>query len=378
MIIYSDLVAQVKTVPDKFRSFGFKLHAGGHLYTGEQLSEMLENGYAAIELRYGWQSKGSQDWQKEHGYPTYGIGWYTGYIGDPEIFGNPNALFGFISFPLNQGRRNNFLLEPALGLTYNLKPYDPDNNSINDAIGAKLAVYFCLHAGGRYQVNREIDLLYGLDLTHFSNGRINTPNMGLNMIGLSVGAAYNFNTSQKVVDKSRHPSTILEVRPVTPQWPGPRRLSENNITLYQAFGTVQNIRDAGTDHRYLTSSTVLEYQHKFNTKHGLTVGFDAFVDPSARDTVEYTANKTEMENFFPGAHAGYDFMFWRLSIRLQVGVHLSSIGRELKGTTFVRPALRFDISKRFNAQIGLKTFNGAQSDWVEWGFGYKIFVRQHH
>ncbi|MBZ5855628.1 acyloxyacyl hydrolase [Flavihumibacter profundi] len=360
-----------------FRFFSIKLHAGKNFYTGASLTNELKHGYGAIELRTGWQSKGKKHWENQYNYPAYGIGWYTGYVGDVDIFGQPNALFGFITFPITRGKLNSFHIEPALGFTFNLKPYNRDHNSINDAIGSKFAIYFSLHGGGQYRLNREVDLLYGIDFTHFSNGRTVTPNLGLNMAGFSLGALYNFNGTQHKVDNSEHPKTILEARPTFGKTAGPDKIRENNVSLYQAIGTVQNKDDAGTTHSYLTSSTVLEYQHKFNTMHGISFGFDAFIDPSARDTAEYPLNKEKMETFFPSVHVGYDFMFWRLTVRLQIGYNLTTIGRELKGNTFMRPALRYEFTKRFYGQVGLKTMNGATADWIEFGAGYKLFYRRH-
>jgi hypothetical protein len=368
---------QTEKRPNNYRFYSLKLHSGRHFYTGTELKDKLKNGYASIEIRTGWQATGMDDWQKEHQYPSYGIGWYSGYVGDIDIFGSPHALFGFATFPVLRKKRTTIQVEPALGLTYNLKPYNIEHNAINDAIGSKFAVYFALHAGGKYQLNREMDLLYGLDVTHFSNGRTVTPNLGLNMMGFSAGFRYNYNSKQKKVDNSTHPMTLLEARPLLPKGESPRRIRSNSIAIYQAVGTVQNKDNAGTNHRYMTSSTVLEYQHAFNTKHGFSAGFDAFLDYSARDTAEFVENKEAMAVFFPAVHVGYDFQFWRLAIRLQIGANLSSVGREIKGNTFVRPAVRYLINKRLFAQLGLKTFNGATADWVEAGLGYRFYHREY-
>lgn len=365
--------AQQSSNVGTYKFASLKLHSGKHFYTGETLGDKLKHGYSSIEVRTGWQSQGKHDWERELGFPSYGIGWYSGYVGDVDIFGNPNALFGFITFPFWERPRHNLQVEPALGVTYNLKPYNPKHNVMNDAIGAKFAVYFSMHVGGRYKLNREMDVLYGVDLTHFSNGRSVTPNMGLNMMGFSAGMRYNFNAEQRKVDNSLYPATILPARPYLPKRSRPRAIKEDNISLYLALGTAQNKDDAGTNSRYLTTSLVGEYQHKFNTKHGISIGFDAFNDPSATDTMEHKQNIAAQETFFPAAHVGYDFMFWRLAVKFQVGYNLTSLGRELKGNTFIRPAVRYEINKRLFTQIGLKTFNGATADWIEAGVGYKIF-----
>ncbi|MDF2191483.1 hypothetical protein P2H89_23770 [Paraflavitalea sp. CAU 1676] len=81
----------------------------------------------------------------------------------------------------------------------------------------------------------------------------------------------------------------------------------------------------------------------------------------------------KQERFFPAMHAGYEFMFWQLAIRLQIGAHLSSMGRALKGNTFIRPSVRYNINNRLFAQLGLKTMQGGTADWVEWGLGYQVF-----
>jgi hypothetical protein len=107
----------------KYRFIDIKLHSGMHLYSGQSLTTELQNGYGSLELRYAWQTKGNQEWQRAYAYPAFGIGWYTGYVGDVNTFGNPNALYGFATFFLGHHKRHNFMIEPALGLTYNLIPF---------------------------------------------------------------------------------------------------------------------------------------------------------------------------------------------------------------------------------------------------------------
>lgn len=363
----------------RFRFVDVKGHTGSHLYSGQSLDDYLENGYAGLEIRYGWQTKGVRDWEKAYAYPAFGLGWYSGYVGDPSIFGNPNAMYGFMSFPLSKHKKFTFNIEPALGLTYNLIPYDPNNKGavVNDAIGSKVCVYFNFNIGGNIQLNREIDFIYGLDLTHFSNGRMFTPNYGLNMLGINVGTRYHFNRDQKKVDPSYNPSTVLAARPTYGEYHAPRKLKSHAIQLYQAFGSVQNDRDAGTDTRYNTASTVLEYQHKFDEMHAFMGGVDLFYDASLGDPIAHPSHNQYPTLWLPGIHAGYGFNWWRLAINMQLGTYLNTAGRTLKGNYFMRPNLKYDINKTFYAQLGLKTLDGGASDWVEWGVGVRLFQQNY-
>lgn len=365
--------AQKDTVKMPYRILQVKLHGGNHLYTGNTLSKLLENGYGALEVRYGWQMSKSDDWAAAHNYPTWGVGWYTGYIGQPEVLGNPNAVFSWINFPLSSAlKRNQFELGLGLGLAYNLVPFDPETNAINDAIGARFAVYFNLNIGGAYSLNRELDFVYGLDLTHFSNGRTVQPNYGLNMVGVNVGIRYHFNRNNKFNKDRIYPDEIFEVRPNPSKTRKAIKTNEHSFSIYQAVGTVQNRKDAGKSLRYVTSTSMIEYNYSLNEKSGFTFGFDYFIDPSVTDVQAEPDYAKHQTTEFPGIHVGYDYKFWRMTIRLQVGTMITEAGQDIKSGGFLRPAFKFDISKNFYTQFGLKTYRGATADWLEFGLGYTI------
>jgi len=364
---------QADSVKMPYRVVDIKLHGGNHLYTGRQLEDLLENGYGALEVRYGWQMSESDEWASMHKYPTWGVGWYIGYIGDPDVFGNPNAVYGWINLPLSRpDRRNQFEFGLGLGVTYNLIPFDPEDNPTNDAIGARLAAYFNANIGGVYSLNREMDFLYSFDLTHFSNGRTVQPNYGLNMIGFNVGLRYHFNRNNKFSSDRINPSEVLAVRPDRTKTRKPNKTGDHSISFYQAVGTVQNRLDAGTSRRYVTSTSMLEYNYSISERSGLTFGFDYFIDPSVSDVNEEPAYAEHGTTQFPGVHIGYDYKFWKFTVRLQAGTMITEAGQDIKDGAFLRPAFKYDISEVFYGQFGLKTYRGATADWFEFGVGIRL------
>lgn len=350
----------------RFKYFELKAHTGLHIYTGENLVDVLEQGYGSLEMRMGWYPKNADDWSKYYGNPSYGVGFYSGLIGDPKVLGKPNALFGFVNFPLSQpGKRNSLELSPSLGLTYNLRPFNEIENPNNDAIGSRVAVYFNVHFGAVYQMNREMDLTYGVDLSHFSNGRSNVPNHGLNMFGVNVGLRYNYSKEHRwdattIYQPDSQPARF-KPNPKTPNLP----LKTSNIAIYTAFGVVQNKEDRGTYNHYPTFSLVGEYQYKVSNMHGFTAGLDYFRDESL------SPNYESSQRNLVGVHAGYDFMFWKMAIRLQAGTYITD--DRGKGAFFLRPAFQYQISKKVYAQVGLKTLDGASADWIEFGVGFRPF-----
>ncbi len=364
--------AQQEIDSNRYRYVEIRGHTGFHAYTGsDDLKPFLDSGYGAVDVRIGWQPSNASSWASKYGYPSFGLGFFTGAVGSPQIFGKPNAIFGFSKFHLSKDyRRNIFNIEPAVGLTFNLEPYDPVTNPLNNAIGARMAVFFNLRFGFTYKLTREIDITYGLEAIHMSNGRIVTPNWGLNMIGIHLGMSYNFNPDQRNTENYNiyDNDKLLPVRYLRPKKEKNEKYTENNnfINIYGALGTVQSYADQGTDVRFNAYTVLLQYQHKFNNMHSVSAGFDYLFDGSL---IENYPDDPSKRNHY-AIHAGYDFMMYRFTIMAHLGFYLNE--NKTKLPYYFRPALRYDINKWFYAQVGLKA-KGFAADWVEFGVGFRPF-----
>ncbi len=359
LCIMATLKMKAQEMNDKFRSLELKLHSGFHIYSGKSLNDALDNGYGAVEIRLGWAVPKNEKWTHYYNNPTYGFGVYSGALGNPDLLGSPNAIFGFVSFPIGKPDKHVFVIEPSLGITYDLKPHDPETNPLNDAIGSRAGVYFDLNLGGVLWVNREVDFTYGFDLSHFSNGRTFTPNYGLNMAGFNVGLRYHFNRNQNKIDNSFVPKTILPSRPQGLPVLKDTLVRRHLYSVYAAIGTTQlNNRDD----RFFNSTITLEYAYKRSVKHSYSLGIDLMYDGSL--IVDYPERSKQ---YLAGIHPGYSFSFWRFDMKAQLGFYLTD--NRGKGVFYMRPALRYHINKNIFAQVGLKTLDGGAADWVEYGLG---------
>ena len=353
---------------NKFRFIEVKSHFGAFLKTDNDLgnSGVLDNGYGGITLKLGWQPSDPNGWASRYGYPSYGIGTYVGFLSNAEIFGTPNAIYGFMNFPLSRSdKRNVFNIEPSVGVTYDLEPYDSETNPLNETIGARMAVYFNIDLGFTYKFTRELDLLYGLDFSHFSNGSTFKPNLGLNFYGINLGLRYHYNRAQLKKDNDPYTNNVLSSRFKRPLRAPRDKTRGNSISLYAAGGVGQTDANIGTSTVLGTFSGVLDYEHRFNDMHGVNGGMDFFYDNRFRDKPTISG-KTHA-----GIHVGYDFSFWKLDIKFQIGTYLPD--DKEKGAFFMRPALRYNFSKTFFAQAGLKTLDGGAADYIEYGIGFRPF-----
>ncbi len=352
---------------NKFKYIEPKFHFGSFLKSEDILgnSGLLDNGYGGVTIKLGWQPTNTEGWASRYGYPSYGVGFYSGFLSDAEVFGNPNAVFGFIKFPVsNSSRRNEFSIEPSLGLTYKLNPYNSQTNPVNIAIGARAAVYFNLDFGFTYKWTREMDLLYGFDFSHFSNGSTFQPNSGLNLYGLNVGLRYNYNAAQSKNNKDLYSNDVLSARFKRPPTQPARKERGNQVVVYLAGGVAQSSAMAGTNNLLGTFTGVIDYEHQFTEKHSATGGVDFFYDSRIPD-------KKPSDRWMTGVHVGYDFRFYRFALKMQIGKYIGD--DKGKGSFFMRPALRYDISKRIFTQVGLKTLDGGAADYIEYGIGFRPF-----
>ena len=352
-------------------------HGGSHFYSGQTIEEdALSTGYGALELRFGWKSGDPEHWSnKYYNSMSYGVGFYTGFIGDPQVFGNPNAIYGFADFPVGRQsfqRKTYWKFSPALGVTYNLAPYNPTGNPTNDAIGASFAVYIALAGKGETMINRDMDITYGIDFTHFSNGRSFMPNYGLNMIGFNVGAKYHFNTQQKKVNNDPFTTELLPSRyKRTRNTPAPKKVG-GSINILTAVGTVQNGFDENEnggdpDNRYTTFSGYIDYTYKFNMKMGVDVGIDFFYDQSLIIETPEDPDDLSLLAF----HVGYEYTFWRFTVISQLGGYIG--GDNGKGKIWARPGVQYKLTDWVSAHVALKTRRGFAADWAEFGVVFHPF-----
>lgn len=63
-------------------------------------------------------------------------------------------------------------------------------------IGSKVTAYIGLELYLRWILSRHVDLNFGINAAHYSNGNTQFPNLGLNTVALRLGAAYYINRRQ--------------------------------------------------------------------------------------------------------------------------------------------------------------------------------------
>lgn len=374
----SQLAAQSDSQPEteeqeratpSYRTLSLYWSSGIHSYSSKLFRRGKRTGYNALDVRYAWQTTNEEEWARSSGHPSIGLGLYTAFLGDTKRFGRPISLYGFIQQDLARiGARQRLETTFTLGIAGDVARHDPDNSPIFEFMGSRLTVFFDLRLGIALQATRELDLTGGVFFTHMSNGRTFTPNLGLNASGLYLGTRYYYNAAQGLQEQPYYPARYAKPKRERLPLSEPR----HSLSLYGAIGSVQNYlhesdSDAPSKGRYYPTSLLAEYEYRLTSNQSLSLGVDYFADPSLRPRMSSEGERIDLL----GYHLGYRLRVWRLSLGLQYGSYFTD--SRGKGNSYYRPSLRYDISPRLFAQVGLKTRNGATADWVEWGLGLKLY-----
>jgi hypothetical protein len=128
----------------------------------------------------------------QYNYPDYGYSFIYQDFKNP-VLGKSYALQVNYSFYFgNRTRKNQFYLKLGQGIAYITNPFDLEDNNKNIAFGSHLVANTTIGINyKRKQVLKAFDANIGFQLSHYSNGLIKSPNLGLNLIYLNTGINYN-------------------------------------------------------------------------------------------------------------------------------------------------------------------------------------------
>ena len=326
----------------------------GFYFSGNVKSDFVIDSRPVLgEIDISSQTNGKKLWQQLNGYPVIGLGILFGKSGGDKYIGNVGALVPFINFPLykRHGFKTDFKF--GLGAGWVQKPFDVQTNYKDFVIGSHLNACINLHVLSGIQIERSTWLHIGFSFTHFSNGSIKLPNLGLNIPALSAGLEYSFIAQPTMITRPVLPLkkkwhyylfTSAAVKQSTPL-ESPLRLV--NLMSFEI------LRDFSYTGRYGAG---------FNLTYDRALSSEVPNSP----TFAFDESKLKLEASIYGS---YEYVIGDLSIPLQLGIYLYNNYR------FSEIYENIGIKYRFNAHwiaaLLLKAHLG-NGDFIQWGVGYKF------
>lgn len=320
----------------------------------------------SFEINIARSTYGKNQWETLYNYPVTGVSYWNAWLGDRETIGQAHAMMPYIAFPLVKNDKSELNFRLAAGLGYLTKKFDRLDNYKYIAIGSHLNAAVNLMFEYRWKPIQHVQLSGGIQLMHFSNGSIKTPNFGLNIPSLSAGIAFRINKENPYIMRSIRPALTMY------EFDGHNYLE---VRINTSYGTKTIGEVLGERYNVFANSVSVLKTTSYKGRAGLS--FDFSYDGS---DARYVGIKgVDYDNNFqlikPGVALMYEVVLSRMSFPFALGFYTGGKYRS-EGISYYKAGLQYLLTKNIFASVTLKT-HYARADYVAFGLGYRFKVKNY-
>lgn len=331
----------------------------GNIYRHTEFIDQLITGHPdGFLLSFNRQTYGDKEWQRAYNYPDYGFSFqYQDFKND--YLGKNFALAAHYNFYFFN-RHLVFRISQGIGATTN--PYDKETNYKNNAFGSRLmsSNLFLLNYKKENLLGR-FGVQAGLMFTHFSNGRIKSPNSGINTYAVNVG--FNYNVSDK-------PEYVRDTT-VSADFREPIKY---NFVLR-----------TGVSESQITGSGQKPFYHigfyadkRIGRKSALQLGTELFVSQYLKEFIRYSSVAYPDKPYLDpetdykrvGVFVGHELFVNRLSIETQVGYYVYK-PFHYESDVYQRVGAKYYFTDKWFTGVALKA-HGGRAEAIEAAIGVRL------
>ena len=302
------------------------------------------------------QTYGREAWERIYNYPDYGV--YVLY----QDFKNP-----ILGYNLAIGMQYNFYFwkrrlqfKVAQGIGMNSNPHDNETNYRNSAFSTRFMENTNFALNFRQSIGSHFAVQAGFMFTHFSNGRIKSPNSGVNTYNVNVGVNYNFEPARAYVRDSVPPQKVTE--PV-------------KVNLVLRSGVNESlIANSG---QFVFYHPAIFADKRISRKFSLQAGAEIFFSNYQKGYIRYKSAAYPELNISPdtdwkraGVFIGAELFINRLSFEAQVGHY---VYRPLKTDQrfYDRIGAKYYLTNKIFTGVSVKT-HGFLAEAMEFNLGVRL------
>lgn len=160
----------------------------------------IESYSQAGELTLLQHTQANKIWTILYGQPTVAYSFAYQTLGNEAILGHAFYVVPSLDFSIFKLKRLDMRARIGWGAGLITKRYDSFYNKNNIVIGSTVNACVSLRALFRYRILERLHLQIGGGITHYSNGGLTNPNLGVNIPFAQIGIQYSF--QQPVVSDS--------------------------------------------------------------------------------------------------------------------------------------------------------------------------------
>jgi len=341
---------------EKEWKIGGLFHWGKAVKHSPLVAPVIERSVTGGEIFFSKQTYGAHNWNAFFNYPEYGVCFSFLDLGSPNYAGKAQSLYPYINFHLLDNRNPvNINLRTGIGLAYVEKIYNAETNPLNYAFSTNLNVILNAQLQGVYKISNSWTFHAGAGITHFSNGALKMPNLGLNIISLFSGLSYSFGKENSLIPK------VCSIYEKNKNW---------NFSIY-LLGGIKEINPIGGK-KYFAGDCNFEVTKKHHQYTRFGISLDITHDGSEYDCIVFQSLPPvdRLKTTRIGISGGYEWQLGDFSIDLFFGYYLHE-PNPLYGKVYQRTSLRYPLSDRVKLSIAFRNHFG-KADFAGIGLGYRI------
>ncbi len=268
-----------------------------------------------------------------------------------DVLGSGVIGLGYVEPYFRTQKKANLFFRMGLGGTYLSKPFDEDDNPLNETYSTHLSLVIMAGIGLNYQLTDQWNLRFLAKYSHTSNGGINTPNKGINFPGLSMG-----------VSRSLNPISYPDHQRIDSREP-PKERERFNLTHFSGWSNA----NVGDKDKFYVFGLSAQYSRWIGNRSALTGGTEIILDYSRKERIE---SRGENKSFVQAAALiGHEFWLGKVTFGQQLGVYYFNVHR-INDDVYQRYYLTYDISDQLYAGFGLKAHRHV-ADFFDLRIGYR-------
>lgn len=320
------------------------------------VAQLIQGHTSGLQVKYNRSTFGEKEWQQRYNYPDWGVTFLYQDLNNP-VLGDNLAAYGHFNFYF---LKRNLSLTVATGIAYNTNPYDAETNFRNLAYGSHLmstSLVGLMYKKDNVLGNFGFEL--GVQLTHYSNGRLRTPNTSTNILTAGLGINYNPSVNQTYL-----PLDTKRVYSEPVRW---------NF-VFQGGANENNI--IGLDRKAFAGLQVFA-DKRLSYKSSIQFGAELFLSGAMKQYIEYRSIAFPEEGISIGDDAkrlglfvGYELRISQIAVFAHLGYYVY-YPVEFEGRIYDRLGLKRYFGDHFYGLVSVKA-HAAKAEALEFGIGYRL------
>ena len=342
-------------------SFGINPYYGGVLRYKPNMPKLQTTNLLGLELYTAKITNGSRGWEKRFNYPHIGFAASYFNYGVPDELGSVYTLTTYLDGSLNNRKKFQWRLNIGTGFVYSTKTFDENKNPENKAISSKISYVLRGTIHHEIELNPHYFLNLNLAFRHYSNGKLNIPNNGMNFPAVGIGVRY-----------IPHPQHITYEKDTS-------RYIDRKIHLNMTAATAwREVLREDSKHRAYSASLYLSRQiTPYNT---ILLGVDGFLydqeSVQKAKNVYNAQNNIENDTSDPDGRQlaltiGTELMLGKMMVIFQGGFYIYKPQNFYESTWYQRYGFKYYVTPHFYPQVTLKS-HSRTADMVEFGMGLRL------